>query len=217
LSNGSELSLVYMAGCGGDGHVHAAGGCHHDHSAERALFELPEAEKRARMEALKAAGNERFKTGDAAAALALYRRALALYHLSFPEDDAGQAALERLRLECLLNAAAAGLRLRAFDGVVADATEALGVDGGSVKARFRRAQARRHLGRFDEAAEDLDAADAALAAQAAHCTAATAELAAAVAAERAEVDRGRAAAAAASRRLGRAMFGGGGGGRTTTE
>lgn len=165
------------------------------------MYELPTRAKLERMRALKEEGRRHFAAGDCAAACAAFRRALRVHDYTFPDDDAdadgaGAAAeADGLRVDCLLNAAACGVRMGAWAAVVADATEVLTLAPGSAKAHFRRAVAHRHRGALDAAAADLDAAEAA------------GSDAPAVDAERRAVRRDTAAAAVARRALARAMFG----------
>lgn len=133
-------------------------GCDHDHSAEQRIYDLTPTENLACCALYKRQGNLYYREGQFSRAVDRYARALTYYEYCFPKTDAGTAALERVRLTCLLNTAACDLKMTRWSEAVSHATQALTIDPDSAKALFRRAVAERHLGDFDAAAEDLAAA-----------------------------------------------------------
>ena len=133
-------------------------GCDHDHSAEQRIYDLTPTENLACCALYKRQGNLYYREGQFSRAVDRYARALTYYEYCFPKTDAGTAALERVRLTCLLNTAACDLKMARWSEAVSHATQALTIDPESVKALFRRAVAERHLGDFEAAAEDLAAA-----------------------------------------------------------
>uniref|UniRef100_A0A9J7XCX0 Unc-45 myosin chaperone A n=1 Tax=Cyprinus carpio carpio TaxID=630221 RepID=A0A9J7XCX0_CYPCA len=87
-------------------------------------------------------GNNHFKAGDVQQALSCYTKALKI-----SDCQSESAVLYRNRAACYL-------KLEDHTKAEADATKALDVDQGDVKARFRRAQALQKLGRLDQAFTD---------------------------------------------------------------
>ena len=100
-----------------------------------------DAERSARAEERRLAGNDAFRRGD-------YRRAVDEYSASLrvKENDAN----------ALANRAAAFLRLEDYDAAETDATRCLRADPGHDKARHRRATARRAKGDVAGALADLE-------------------------------------------------------------
>lgn len=107
------------------------------------------------------------------------------YEYAFPDTDAQQAALDKLRVDCLLNLASCKLRTRQYDEVIENCTlvcvhvpavlvnivrardallclnarvQALAAEPSNSKALFRRAQAHRHKDDLDDAWNDITAA-----------------------------------------------------------
>uniref|UniRef100_A0A672P399 Protein unc-45 homolog A-like n=1 Tax=Sinocyclocheilus grahami TaxID=75366 RepID=A0A672P399_SINGR len=91
---------------------------------------------------LREEGNNHFKAGDVQQALSCYTKALKI-----SDCQSESAVLYRNRAACYL-------KLEDHTKAEADATKALDVDQGDVKARFRRAQALQKLGRLDQAFTD---------------------------------------------------------------
>lgn len=92
---------------------------------------------------LREEGNKLFKVGDYEAALSRYTKALRIC-----SNRAEVAVLHRNRAACYL-------KLENYSDAEADATKAIDLDGGDVKALFRRSQALEKLERLDEAIVDL--------------------------------------------------------------
>uniref|UniRef100_G1K3J0 Protein unc-45 homolog A n=1 Tax=Xenopus tropicalis TaxID=8364 RepID=G1K3J0_XENTR len=99
--------------------------------------------EKANSESLREDGNKHFKAGDYEAALSCYTKAISL-----TSDKADKAVLHRNRSACYL-------KLDDFTKAEEDASKAIEVDGGDVKALFRRSQALEKLGRVDQAIIDL--------------------------------------------------------------
>uniref|UniRef100_A0A9J8D303 Protein unc-45 homolog B n=2 Tax=Cyprinus carpio TaxID=7962 RepID=A0A9J8D303_CYPCA len=91
---------------------------------------------------LREEGNNHFKAGDVEQALICYTKALKI-----SDCRSENAVLYRNRAACYL-------KLEDFTKAEADATKALDVDQGDIKARFRRAQALQKLGWLDQAFMD---------------------------------------------------------------
>ncbi|XP_075063928.1 protein unc-45 homolog A [Mixophyes fleayi] len=94
-------------------------------------------------ENLREDGNKHFKSGEYEAALSCYTKALKL-----STDKKDSAILHR-------NSAICHLKLENYLKAEEDASKAIEVDGGDVKALFRRSQALEKLGRLDQAILDL--------------------------------------------------------------
>ncbi|KAM4746849.1 protein unc-45 homolog A [Rhinophrynus dorsalis] len=94
-------------------------------------------------ENLKEEGNKYFKAGDYGEALSCYTKAISL-----SKDRTVMAVLHRNRAACYL-------KLDDYQKAEEDASKAIDVDGGDVKALFRRSQALEKLGRLDQAILDL--------------------------------------------------------------
>ncbi|XP_078539390.1 protein unc-45 homolog A [Lissotriton helveticus] len=92
---------------------------------------------------LREEGNKLFKVGEYEAALSRYTKAIRIC-----SNRTEVAVLHRNRAACYL-------KLENYSDAEADATKAIGVDGGDVKALFRRSQALEKLERLDEAIVDL--------------------------------------------------------------
>uniref|UniRef100_A0A7N6A3T3 UNC-45/Cro1/She4 central domain-containing protein n=1 Tax=Anabas testudineus TaxID=64144 RepID=A0A7N6A3T3_ANATE len=88
-------------------------------------------------------GNTLFKAGDMQGAVCCYTKALKL-----TDNQAESAVLYRNRSACYL-------KLEEYNKAETDASQALDVDPGDMKARFRRAQAFQKLGRLDQAFLDV--------------------------------------------------------------
>ena len=100
-------------------------------------------------------GNTFFKAGRYRQALIKYKRALGFIEppTKFTEEEKKQVSEHKLSL--YLNLAAVRLKTLEYAEVLENTTKALGLDPNSVKALFRRAQARFHLSQLDEAKADL--------------------------------------------------------------
>ncbi|XP_030045516.1 protein unc-45 homolog A isoform X2 [Microcaecilia unicolor] len=92
---------------------------------------------------LREEGNKFFKSGDYKAAVSCYTKAIKL-----SKDRMDKAVLYRNRAACYL-------KLEDYLKAEADATQAIEVDGGDVKALFRRSQALEKLGQLKKASTDL--------------------------------------------------------------
>lgn len=93
---------------------------------------------------LKQAGNAAYQAGRYDEAVQLYTQALKIY----PHQDEVLAVF-------LCNRAAAYLQLKAYDQVVEDTTQALGLNANYTKALHRRSQAYENMGRRREALRDF--------------------------------------------------------------
>ena len=133
-------------------------GCDHDHSAEQRIYDLSPTENLACCALYKRQGNLYYREGQYSRAVDRYSRALVYYEYCFPSTENGLAALEKVRLTCLLNTAACDLKMSRWTDAVSHSSQALGIDRSNVKALYRRAVAQRHLGEFDAASADIGAA-----------------------------------------------------------
>ncbi|XP_029430730.1 protein unc-45 homolog A isoform X2 [Rhinatrema bivittatum] len=92
---------------------------------------------------LREEGNTFFKSGNYEAAISCYTKAINL-----SENRTDRAVLYRNRSACFL-------KLEDYSKAEADASQAVDVDGGDVKALFRRSQALEKLGQLEKASSDL--------------------------------------------------------------
>jgi len=130
----------------------------HDHSEERKLFKLPEAEKMAFCEHHRLLGNALYREGHLHKAAEKYQLALSYYQYCFPEAEALQAQLDAVRLACLCNASLCMRRLGELRSAVDAANEALALDRACARALLRRAQALTDLDDYSSALQDLSEA-----------------------------------------------------------
>lgn len=156
-------------------------GCSHDHAAEQRVFDMPTSEKLAACAVMRRLANVLYREGALGRALALYRRCLAYYEYAFPDLPSDQLALNWARLLCLLNIAAAHLRLRDVGEAVAHCRQAVSLIAEcrelvadvapaeradtehrlnvmAAKALSRWAQAESDAGKLDDAAGRVDEA-----------------------------------------------------------
>ena len=135
-------------------------------SFERAkdAYEMSPYEKLAAQARKKEQGNARFRAGDIKGAVGKYERAASYYPSdadlekgkAYGEDVDGQKAAARAtKLSCKLNLANCELKLGEWAKAEKAAADALEIDAGSVKALYRRGQARLQLGELDGAKADL--------------------------------------------------------------
>lgn len=125
------------------------------------MFDLPIEGKFAGIRRFHTRGNILFGEGQFHRASVQYRAALVWFDYTFPTATSGpfgQDALDAIRVRCLTNLAACEIHLRQWTEAAQTARLALAADPSSVKARYRRATARRHLHDFDGALQDIDAA-----------------------------------------------------------
>ena len=113
-------------------------------------WEMTAEEKEAEAEKLKEAGTQAFKEKDFVTALSNYEAACEMVN----EVD----SLQHVLLSCKANCALMSINLQDYASAVAFATDVLKIDPHNVKALYRRALARNHLGMAEEALSDLNAA-----------------------------------------------------------
>ena len=108
-------------------------------------------------EATKAKGTDRFKAGQHAAALELYKEAAEFVDPSqgFECPAGSEEPAKALLLSSLLNGCTCAPKLEEHAQVVTLATDALALDPSSVKALYRRGMAHMGAGDFATAKEDL--------------------------------------------------------------
>mmetsp|Transcript_29042 Transcript_29042/g.35370 ORF Transcript_29042/g.35370 Transcript_29042/m.35370 type:complete len:386 (-) Transcript_29042:700-1857(-) len=142
------------------------GGClGHDRSHERDVVRMTPAARLNLMNETREEGNALFAEGLYTAALTHYERALLLYEYcvissSSSSSDGGRRyakTAEGIFKKCHSNAAACYLELGRYRDAVESCTQALQLDGKNIKALYRRGKARRLLGDYDKAKEDLGA------------------------------------------------------------
>jgi len=144
LAAGFELDAVDEDG---DDCVALARGAEQEEVAsaleQRKRFLQVTPEHKAAAATLKDAANERFRDGDFASAVAMYRMAA--------QTDPSSAVLPG-------NIAAALLKMEDFAGAEEAAASAVAIDSGNEKALYRLGQARHGLGKYDDAVQAFAAA-----------------------------------------------------------
>ena len=120
----------------------------HDHSVERKLLDLSEAERLNFCETHRRKGNYLFLESLFPKAAEQYQLALSYYEYCFPDDDETQAVLDTLRRACLCNISLCYYRMGYWRMALNAASQVLQEDENDVKALFRRAQAYRALDEY---------------------------------------------------------------------
>ena len=97
------------------------------------------------VEKVKESGNKEFKNGNYQEAIKLYQQCIsqlpqATQTSEKKNEESNDDALKQLRLSCLKNCAACGLKLKQWEEVVEFASEALELSPQDAKALFRRCQ-----------------------------------------------------------------------------
>lgn len=132
----------------------------HDHSEERKVFELPEADKERHCERHRALGHALYEEGCLPKALEAFKLALAYFEYCFPESTAAQRTLDAVKLDCLCGVSLCYRRLGHNRLAIEAASQALLQQPLHAEALLRRAQARAALDLYDDAEADLRAATA---------------------------------------------------------
>ena len=125
-------------------------GHYHDHSKERAFFELSEDDKLAACEENRKVGNYLYKEGVYPKAAEHFQIAIAYYEYCFPDEKDKQELLDDLRRACLCNISLCYQNMGYLRQAVEAASTVLKETNGThCKALFRRAQARRLLDEYE--------------------------------------------------------------------
>eukprot|EP01055_Gregarina_sp_Pseudo9_P000202 Gregarina_sp_Pseudo_9__201@NODE_1130_length_1854_cov_5_503581_g1057_i0_p1_GENE_NODE_1130_length_1854_cov_5_503581_g1057_i0NODE_1130_length_1854_cov_5_503581_g1057_i0_p1_ORF_typecomplete_len592_score149_25ANAPC3/PF12895_7/1_2e05DUF3856/PF12968_7/0_00022TPR_19/PF14559_6/8_6e03TPR_19/PF14559_6/0_4TPR_19/PF14559_6/0_005TPR_16/PF13432_6/0_033TPR_16/PF13432_6/0_078TPR_1/PF00515_28/3_2TPR_1/PF00515_28/1_7TPR_1/PF00515_28/6PAN_1/PF00024_26/0_0059TPR_2/PF07719_17/2_7TPR_2/PF07719_17/2e02TPR_2/PF07719_17/ len=130
--------------------VAAMGGCAHDRSKERALFNRPTEEKLKMAKRFRLEGNVAFEEKDYQLASVNYQKALLYYEYTFPESDSQEKDFNENKLSAHLNLAAAKLNLQEYRECISQCYQATRLDSQCLKAYYRKAQAHLALDEFDE-------------------------------------------------------------------
>ncbi len=125
--------------------------CNHDHSAERAVYEMGWSARLSACRGYQTEGNMFFREGQYQRAAVRYHHAITYFEYAIPEDDAQQEELDAARLPVYLNFAACMLKLGSLDEALNYCHQALRIDPRNVKALYRKAQVFRTREKFDEA------------------------------------------------------------------
>ena len=139
----------------------AAGSCcgGHDKTTERMVAFMSNRERLKCISKFREEGNAVFGKGQYGQALDLYEKALIYFEYFRSYNSKGEAVkVEAQRLKCLVNGATCFLQMHDYKKCIEYCTQALDVDERNVKGVFRRAQAHRCLGNFDDARRDLEKA-----------------------------------------------------------
>ena len=118
-------------------------------------MDMTTAAKLAACDDFRVLGNLFYGHGQYQRAAFHYHRALVYFEYVFTDTDEEETEAEALKLKLLLNFAACRLKTVHLDDTVHHLNQALDIDGGNVKALYRRAQAYRLMDKFDLAQRDL--------------------------------------------------------------
>lgn len=122
----------------------------HDHTQERAFFELPEQEKYNKCEEFRMLGNALYKEGCYPRAIECYKVATCYYEYCFPEDEQEQLKLDDVRHACMCNLALCYIKVGSLRSAIDASDQVLReTDGRYVKAWYRKAQAFRMLDEYE--------------------------------------------------------------------
>eukprot|EP01138_Halocafeteria_seosinensis_P015762 gb/GECG01016086.1/.p1 GENE.gb/GECG01016086.1/~~gb/GECG01016086.1/.p1 ORF type:complete len:229 (+),score=39.88 gb/GECG01016086.1/:1-687(+) len=139
-------------------HDNPFAGCDHDHTEERRIFELPTSEKLNLCMRYKNLGNLYSREGQFERAQIRYQQSLIYYEYILSDTDEEEKQAEEVRIQCLANMAICCLQLGQFRKTIELCSQALKPeleDSLLVKVLYRRAQAYRHLGEYENSAADL--------------------------------------------------------------
>ena len=125
--------------------------CNHDHSAERAVFEMEWGDRLLACRDFQNEGNMFFREGQYERAAVRYHHAITYFEYAIAEDEDQQGELDRVRLPVYLNFAACMLKLDRLDEAFNYCEQALRIDPNNVKGLYRRAQVFRKREDFNEA------------------------------------------------------------------
>eukprot|EP01053_Blabericola_migrator_P006703 Blabericola_migrator_1__6702@NODE_338_length_9616_cov_89_769714_g272_i0_p2_GENE_NODE_338_length_9616_cov_89_769714_g272_i0NODE_338_length_9616_cov_89_769714_g272_i0_p2_ORF_typecomplete_len716_score139_82DUF3856/PF12968_7/1_1e05ANAPC3/PF12895_7/7_5e05ANAPC3/PF12895_7/1_5e03RPN7/PF10602_9/0_0011TPR_1/PF00515_28/1_3TPR_1/PF00515_28/1_7TPR_1/PF00515_28/73TPR_19/PF14559_6/0_15TPR_19/PF14559_6/0_068TPR_16/PF13432_6/0_0083TPR_16/PF13432_6/0_25TPR_MalT/PF17874_1/0_005BTAD/PF03704_17/1_9e03BTAD/PF03704_1 len=128
----------------------AVGGCAHDRSKERALYNRPTQEKLRMARRFRMEGNVAFKEKNFKRASVNYQKALLYYDYTFPETEEEEKSFNENKLAAHLNLAAAKLNLGEYRECISQCYQATRMDAHCLKAFYRKAQAHLALDEFDE-------------------------------------------------------------------
>ena len=127
----------------------------HDRTEEKKVASMSTQDRLDAMKSFKEEGNDFFNEGQYTRALQLYENVLNYYEYCFCNTSRQEKEANQLRLCALLNAAICFLKQNQYEKAIEYCTQAIQIQPMNVKARFRRAQAYRHLDHFTKAKEDL--------------------------------------------------------------
>ena len=143
-------------------------GCNHDHSAERAIWELSWEDKLKSCRDFREEGNYFFREAQFGRAADRYHRALVYFEYCIAETDDQEKEYDNARMMTLLNYSICLKRLKRYRDAHNNLRQVLDIDPTNVKAMYHKGQIYRINDEFDEAkrilmqALELDAANQAV-------------------------------------------------------
>mmetsp|Transcript_7 Transcript_7/g.16 ORF Transcript_7/g.16 Transcript_7/m.16 type:complete len:283 (-) Transcript_7:2-850(-) len=132
-------------------HRQHAGGCNHDHSAERALVDKTTEQKLKECAEFRDQGNAWFQEGQYFRASEKYRKVQIWLDYTFANDDDEQKKMDDILLPALVNLGICQIKLKQYSEAVNTCRLALQIDDSVVKAYYCRAKAYRCMDEFDKA------------------------------------------------------------------
>jgi len=130
----------------------------HDKSHERKLVSMSNKTRLCKILDLKNNGNVFFEEGHFLRAIQCYEKALTYYEYCDCKEEKQKKMADKVQTDCLLNASICFVKLNQYRKAIDYCTQVMSTHPNNIKARYRRAQAYRHLDHFTEAEIDLSAA-----------------------------------------------------------
>jgi len=118
-------------------------------------WEMKAEEKMERSKEIKEKGNEFFKVGRSRQAEGKYKKALDVLSSDYDFKEEEKKAAKEIKLSLYLNLAALYLKAKDYSQVISNCDKALEIDRESAKALYRRGQARKERGEYEEAKKDI--------------------------------------------------------------
>ena len=131
-------------------------GCSHDHSAERAIWEMPWNQKMEACRNFRAEGNYYFREAQFGRAASRYHRALTYLEYCVAETDQEEHEYDDARTKTHLNFALCMKRLKKYGEALNHLTQTCKYDAGNMKAIYHQAQIHRLMDHFQQSKDMLE-------------------------------------------------------------
>ena len=141
-----------------NGMMNPMAGCNHDHSAERAIWEMSWDDKLKACSDFREEGNYFFREAQFGRAADRYHRALVYFEYCIAENDDDEAEYNKARLMTLLNFSICLKRLKKYSEAHNNLRQALDIDPTNVKAMYHKGQIYRINDEYEKSKEILDKA-----------------------------------------------------------
>ena len=141
-----------------DSMMNPMAGCNHDHSAERAIWDMTWDDKLKSCREFREEGNYFFREAQFARAADRYHRALVYFEYCIAETDKEEIEYNNSRLLTLLNYSICLKRLKNYSDAHNNLRQALQLDPTNVKAMYHKGQIYRINDEFEKSKEILSKA-----------------------------------------------------------